>query len=38
MAPHITCMKKLGETLILPQKCMRIISEVLTADGDSSKG
>lgn len=34
----ITCMKKLDESLILPQKCVRIISKVWSAAGDSCKG
>lgn len=31
-------MKNLGETLILPQRCVRIINNALSAVGDSSKG
>lgn len=34
----ITCMKNLGEILILPQKCVRIINKVWSAAGDSCKG
>lgn len=34
----ITFMKKLDEILILPQKCVRIISKVWNVAGDSCKG